>query len=354
MRKFVVSVLILAMLLLGGTVFAQDPCAGLAEADCAILTASSEAMEGVTSASFNFTLNIQAEGESLTISGDGAFDVSGLMGVDASAFEGTDLTAIFDALGAVVQGFSGDLSISISAPASVGMPPIALELLLVDGVGYLNFGGVAVLLGGPETLTALGLPTEWAGLDLVDTVEQVVALAGPQLGELEEQLGDQMGSMDEMDMSQFETFAQYITFTRLDDEGSTAVFSGTIDLGGIFTDPAFLPLLEAQLAAQGTEMSEAEMAEVLNVLPALANAFELSLTQRINQSNYLLTSADFVFAADGAALAALGGGDVSDVTVSGSITLADHNAAPAIAAPAGAPVATFMQLLGLLGSLGGF
>lgn len=354
MRKFVVSVLILAMLLLGGTVFAQDACGGLSEADCAIVTASSQAMEGVNAATFNFTLNILAEGETLTISGNGAFDASGLASVDASAFTGTDVTAIFDALGAVVAGFSGDLSLSISAPASAGMPPIALELLLVDGVGYLNFESVGMLLGGADMLTAMGLPTGWAGLDLVDTIEQIVALAGPQLGDLESQLGDQMGSMDQMDMSQFETFAQYGSITRQADEGGNAVFVSTIDMGGIFSDPAFLPLLQAQLAAQGTDLSEAEMAQVMEMLPALASAFDVTLTQRINLTTSFLTGADFVVAIDGAALAALGGGDVSDVTISGSISLANHNAAPAITAPAGAPVATFMQLLGLFGAMGGF
>jgi hypothetical protein len=350
MRKVVIAVLLFAMLLLGSTVMAQDACGGLSEADCAIITASNAAMAGVTSGSFAFSLDVTqegADGGTVTISGDGAFDASELAGMDMSAMQGGDMTAIFDGLKALVQGFNGDLTLNISAPPSAGLPgPLAFELLLIDGVGYLNFESVATLLGGPEMLTAMGLPTTWGGLDLVDTIEQLVALAGPSL---EDSMGT-MPDMSTMDPSQYEAFAQYFTFTREADADGAAVFSGTMDFAGLINDPTFMTLLQAQMAAQGQDIPADQMDEVMAMMSQMGDAFNISLTQEIDLATNFLRGIDFNMAIDGAALAAMGGGsDVPNITIAFSFDLTDHNAAPAISAPADAPVATFMQLMGLLG-----
>lgn len=353
MRKVVITVLIFTLLLLGGTVMAQDACGGLGEADCAIITASNAAMEGLTSSSFNFSLDITVDGPdagTISIAGDGAFDVSGLVGMDMTAMQSGDVTALFDGLKAIVQNFDGDLTLNISAPPSAGLPgPISLELLMVDGVGYLNFDSLATLLGGPDMLTAMGLPTGWAGLDFVDTIEQVVALAGPSL----EESMDTMPDVSSMDPSQFASFARYFTLTREADAAGAAVFSGTMDFGGLVNDPAFMDLLQAQMAAQGQEIPADQMGEVTQMLAQMGDAFDITLNQSIDLSNNYLRSVNFNMAIDGAALQEMGGGsDVPNVTIAAAISFADHNAAPAITAPAGAPVATFMQLMGLFGSMG--
>lgn len=359
MRKMLMFVLIAAMLLLGGTVMAQDSttlCGGLAEADCALLTESGTAMEALSSASFNFSLAVTADGAepmSLSITGDGAFSYDAAVMSDMAEIDPTDLMAVLDAVKTGIASFNGDLSLNIALPPSAGMPfeSIALELLLVEGNGYLNFGSIAPLLGGPETLTAMGLPTEWAGLDLVDTIEQVVAMMGPQLEEIQ----GQMGSMTEsaMDPNELMAFAQYFTFTRAADTDGAAVFSGTLDFAGLVADPAFMSLLTAQMAAQGQEIPAEQMEAVGQMMQQMGDAFVITLTQRIDLETKFLRGVDFAMNVDGAALDSMGAGTgTPNVTIAASFNYADFNAAPAITAPDGAPVATFMQLIGLFGAMG--
>lgn len=356
MRKLMMFVLIAAMLLLGGTAMAQDPaslCGGLSEADCAFLTESSAAMEGLTSASFDFSFTVAAEGMDLSVLGDGAFAYDAAVMSDLATIDPTDLTAVLDGLKTGLASFDGDLALTINVPPAAGAPfeSITLELLLVDGNGYLNFDSVATLLGGPEALTAMGLPTGWAGLDLVDTIEQVVALMGPQLEEIEAQ----MGSMTEtaMNPDDLMAFAQYFSFAREADADGAAVFSGTLDFAGMIGDPAFMSILSAQMAAQGQEIPAEQLEQMGPMLAQMGDAFNITLTQRVDLETKYLRGVDLVVSIDGASLDAMGAGTgTPNVDITASFNYSDYNAAPAITAPADAPVATFMQLIGLFGAAG--
>lgn len=354
MRKLMLLVLMAAMLLMGNAVMAQDSttfCGGLSDADCALLTESTTAMEGLTSASFTFSLDITADGAqagTLNISGDGAFSYDAGVMASLADVDPNDLMAALDALKTGIGAFQGDLALNISGTGSAAVPaPIGLELLLVDGIGYLNFATVAPLLGGAETLTMMGLPTEWAGLDLVDTIEQVVALAGPQLEEMQGQMGDAAAMA--LSPDQVMALGQYFTFTREADADGAAVFSGTADLAGLLNDPTLMGLIEQQMEAQGQEIPDGAIEQLMGV----ADAFTINLTQSIDLETRYLRGLNFVFNVDGAALDALGAGSgTPNVVIAANINFADFNAAPAIAAPAGAPVATFMQLIGLFGAMG--
>ena len=356
MRKLMMFVLIAAMLLFGGTVMAQDAttlCGGLSEADCAFLTESGAAMEGLTSASFDFSFNVSAEGMDLGITGDGAFSYDAAVMSAMAGIDPTDLTAVLDGVKSAIAAFNGDLALTINVPPAAGAPfeSLTLEMLLVEGNGYLNFASIAPLLGGPETLTAMGLPTEWAGLDLVDTIEQVVAMMGPQLEELE----GQMGSMTEtaMNPDDLMAFAQYFAFTRGADADGSAVFNGTLDFAGMMADPAFMSVLSAQMAAQGQEIPAEQLEQMGPMMVQLGEAFNVTLTQRVDLATKYLRGVDLVVTVDGAALDAMGAGTgTPNVDITASFNYSDFNAAPAITAPAGAPVATFMQLIGLFGAMG--
>lgn len=356
MRKLMMFVLIAAMLLLGGTVMAQDPttlCGGLSEADCAFLTESASAMEGLTSASFDFSFDVAAEGMNLSLAGDGAYSYDAAVLSDMAAVDPTDLMAALDALKTALASFKGDLSLTLTVPPTAGAPfeSLTLDMLLVEGNGYLNFASVAPLLGGPEALTAMGLPTEWAGLDLVDTIEQVVAMMGPQLEEMQAQ----MGSMTEMAMNPDDimAFAQYFQFAREADADGAAVFVGTLDFAGMMADPAFMSLLSAQMAAQGQEIPAEQLEQMMPMLTQLGDAFDITLTQRVDLETKFVRGFDFAMNIDGATLDSMGAGSgTPNVDITASFNFSDFNAAPEIAAPAGAPVATFMQLIGLFGAMG--
>lgn len=357
MRKFLIAILAVLMLSLGGAALAQDDtmdfCGGLSEADCALYNGSAAAMAEVTSATFSFAFDLSiadtGEGDgTITLTGGGAYALGDL---DASVMDALNNPnaspeEALAALGGALTAFDGDLSLSVGLPADPSIPfsSIDLNLLLVDGVGYLDFAGLGTLLGGPEVLEMLGLPTEWAGLDLVDTVEQLGALGGDALD-----MDSMGGAMSEDDaMAMVSAVEPYITITRLDDEGGMAVFETDIDLAGLLADENLMDVIQAQAALTGTPLSDEDLAQAAMLFEMLGDGFDFSLTQKIDLATNYSTSLAFNFLLDASAL-----GETGTISMTGSFDFADFNAAPAITAPEGAPVATFMDVIMLLGTFGG-
>lgn len=346
MRKYLmIFVMILAMLAFGGTAFAQDPvCGNLTGADCDILTQAAAKQESLTSATFDFTLNIGSGADVVPLTGNGSYaiDPAVIAAIDMDALAGAaaDPTAILGALGSLLGAFDGELNIN-----AMGM--VDLNLLLIDGTGYLNFGALAPLLGGPEALQAMGLPADWAGLDLVGALEML----GPMMGSME--MPD-TGDAPEMDPAQTEalmnSLMSAIVITRGPDEDGKAVFSTTFDLNALFSNEQFMDLLMAQAG----EMSESELAEAQETMNAVGSAVNLSFTQKIDLATFYQTDVEFNVAIDGAAFEAVAGESMDSINISGTFSFADFNAAPALSAPAGAPVATVTDLMGMMGAMGGF
>ncbi len=346
MRKMMVGLMLLAMLLVSGLSFAQEPmvmCGGLAEADCAILTQSADAMAGVSSATFTLDLVMDAGDQgNLNVSANGSFeaDMAG-MGLDATALAGlnsADPTAAMGVLKTVIQGFKGTLNLTMTGSSEVGLPgDVNLDLVLVDGIGYMNFKKLSSLMGeqGDAMLTGFGI-TEWAGLDLVGAVDMLGGMAGEmEMPETPEQ-GDTTALA--------EAVTKYVTISRGADVDGEAVFTTTVDLAGLISDPVFTDMM----AAQGTEMTEANAEEAMKMLDGVV----ITATSNIDLETFYQTAISFDFSISGEALAASGGDAPSALNLSGGLTFDNFNAAPAVVAPEG-PVATIMDLMNMFGG-GGF
>lgn len=350
MRKMMVGLTLLAMLLVSGLSFAQEStvlCGGLSEADCAILQQSADAMAGVTSATFTFDFVLDAGDQgALNLAADGSFEADmAALGLDATALSGlnsADPTAVFGLLKTAIQGVKATLNLNVSGSGEMAASvpgEIELDLILVDGIGYLNFKKLATLAGaqGDQLLAGFGI-TEWAGLDLVGAIDM---MAGS------------MGDMDMGDMSAAQpdsaaleaAMANYVTITRGADVDGEAVFTTTIDLAGLIGDPAFADIM----AAQGTEMSEAEAEQAMEMLKGIV----ITATSNVDLTTFFQTSTSFEFVISGDVLAAAGGDAPSSLSITGGVSFDNFNAAPAVTAPEG-PVATIMDLMQMAQGMGGF
>ncbi|MBK8135987.1 MAG: hypothetical protein IPK52_09120 [Chloroflexi bacterium] len=339
MRKLLVCMLmVLALVAFSGVAMAQDPvCGSLSASDCEILTQSAAAQAGLTSATFTFTLDINAGGQAVPLTGDGSYavDPAVIAAFDPAAMTNmTDPTAMLGILGDLIKGFDGELNVN-----AMGMP---INLLLVDGVGFINFEPFAPFLAGAP----VEIPAGWAGLDLVGALDMLA----PMLGSME--MPDVQTQVDpNAQAAIMEAVVKYVTISRAADENGQAVFVTSVDFGALFQDEAFLGFVMAQ-AMPGQELTEEMMAQVGPMLQGLGGGFTFSATQKVDLSTFFATSIGFEFNLNGAALSAVAGETVQDVSVAGAFNFADFNAAPALSAPAGAPVATIMDLMGLMG--GGF
>lgn len=339
MRKFMITLMLLAVLMVSGMSFAQDATtcpAGLDEATCTLLDESTAVMGQLKSIAFDLDISLTAEGQTQPfITGNGAA-AGDYDGVDMAALNTTDPMAALGALPDLLGRFQGELNLNVA-----GMLP--LELKLVNGIGYLNFAGLAPLLGGPEMLTAQGLPTEWGGLDLNDILTNLAPmLEGMDMGEMETTTPS-----EEEAMAMAESLAKYLTATAINDGASTVV-TVNVDLAGLIADPALAELIQqqidAQAAATGGEVSAADVTAALQ-------GSSFVFTQTVDNNSKLLTALAFDMTLDGSAISPEAP-EGATVTITGVINLRDHNAVAPIVAPEG-PVATFADVMTLLGGMGG-
>lgn len=346
MRKvFVCMLMVLALVAFGGSAMAQDPiCGSLTGADCEILTQAAAAQGGLNSATFTFTLDIAVGEQAIPLTGDGSFSVDPAVKAQLEAIDpntlSADPTAALNVLGTALQGFDASLNVS-----AMGLP---LNLILVDGVGYLNFESLAPMLGGAQA----GIPAGWAGLDLNGAVEMM----GPMLSGM-----DMSEAQAQVDPAQQEALMAAVTrnttTVRGEDAEGQANFITTFNFGGLLQDESFLGLVMSQ-AAPGQELTEEQLAQMNQMLTAMGEGINISFTQSIDLATYYTTGFTFDFDLDGATLAAAAAsvgeetGPVEDISVVLDINFADFNAAPALSAPAGAQVSTIQELMGAMG--GGF
>jgi hypothetical protein len=248
-----------------------------------------------------------------------------------------------------------DATLNLNVDAGAG-DEIVIELVLVDSVGYVNFGALG--LAGMQLGEDLTLP-EWGGVNLPELLETM----GPQLGAM---MGGGMpgggagmpgggttggGLPEDFDP---ESFAQYFTITRLEDDAmddgtAVAVFEMSVDFAGMMSDPAVQEAIEAS----GEEVTEAQMEAMMSMYENMAFTFNVYVGL---EDNYLY-GFDLALSMDMSAMAATSGtrtsGNPGAVDVAFSLYFADFNAAPEITAPEGAEVATSDQIMSLMGMMMG-
>jgi hypothetical protein len=339
--------MVLALVAFSAPAMAQDPmCGALSAADCEVLTQAQAAQAGLTSATFDFTLDIAVGAQTVPLTGDGSFAIDPAVMAELAAVDPTalssDPTAALTLAGNALKAI--DLTLNVNA---MGIP---LNLLMVDGIGYLNFETLAPMLGG----AGAGVPTGWAGLDLSGAIEMM----GPMLS------GMDMSQLDsaQVDPAQQQALTnavmQHVEIARSADVDGEAVFTSTFDFGGLLQDEAFLDTIMSQ-ATSGQELTEEQLAQVNSMMAAMSEGINLSFTQTIDLTTHYTTGISFDFDLDGATLTAAAASmgetsaPVEDISFSLDLNLADFNAAPAVTAPAGAPVSTIMDLMGAMGGMGG-
>jgi hypothetical protein len=355
MRKLSVVLMVLLLLVMGSVVAAQDiPCGDLSEEDCTLLSGIGDSMATVDSATFTIDATITStaddEESTITISGDGSFSgVAGMM--SSSSIEGmmsdpaaaADPTAMIAAATAMLGNFNGALNLNVDPGTG---SPLDIQLVLVDSIGYVNFGALG--LAGMQLGEDMTLP-EWGGVNLPELIGTFgSSMAGSMPGMGGATTGGDTGTSTLPEDFDPETFASYITITRgeddaMDDGTAVATFEIGVDFAGMMSDPSMQEAL--------AEMDEDELAAA----QAMYENMEFSLNVYVGLEDNYLYGVDLGLSMDASALSNLGDPSeaVGTVDVAFSLYFADYNNAPVVDAPEGAEVATTQQLMSLMGMMMG-
>lgn len=372
MRKLLL--VLVAMLLVSGSVLAQDVapevyCGDLAEEDCAVLVQSQAAMTELSAVAFDLQIDVSVTGVPdmdgpvvFALTSEGAYsgdpEVFAMMSHPDMAAMQDPVAALTKAVEAL-RAFDADLSFTLSLPSQLvaedeDIPEsITLELLLVDGLGYLNLEPLAPLFeNGSSQVPSQG----WLGLDIASLIEAVIE-QNPDMFEDMEMFG-----VDASMYGQFSdptAFAQYATITRTDDgSGDTATFDTTFDFAGLVQDPEFRALLEQQIEqqieAQGGDIDEEEFEAGFAASQMMLANSVLTATSTIDLTTGYQTSATFSMVIDTTELMAMAAEESDDVpevppvvTFNLALNLSQFNDVAEIVAPAGAVVIPFESMLGM-------
>lgn len=376
-RSLLLLVLLLAVF--SGSAMAQEfpqtYCGDLAEADCSILTESATAMRGVSSAAFDFQMNFgmsdipDFDGDiSFSLSGDGAyaFDAATLSAMMASPADMMammqDMENLSQMLQDTLKGISGDMNLVMTLPQNLPemdrpLPDkVGLSLRMVDGIGYVNLDKLAELDPSGD------LPRGWQGLD-------IATLAGRALAEQSDSLNN-MPNMPDMDMDMMSMFANmefindHISVTRAEDivvDGqNAAVFNTSIDLGGLFSDPAYQEMLMGQIETMTESMdsggmpSQRELDDMMTVYSTLFDGLNFNATQTIGLDDHYAyqTAMTLDWALDlnsmGAAFGETSSTNIPPINISFDFeaNLSQFNNAPEITAPEDAQMVPLDAMMG--------
>jgi hypothetical protein len=333
-RKLVMTLGLLLLLLVATAVpaFAQLPepfCGDLSDDDCAILQQSQDATLELESSSSAINVDILIAGipglpaDELAFNymqeGSAALDPELAMQIvemqQMSPEELMDnMDSMIDTMLSLYENLALDVNVSFTMPqeiadaasaeAGVEIPTtLSAMLRMVDGYGYANIDELAAEI--PELAGVSG----WYGLDIVSLME-----VGFEQSASSSSDSDMAASMTGFGMTSFlnsqegrDMLADYIEVERLDDatvDGQdVAVFRTTFDFGGFVGSPLFADLLlsqrEAINEAADMEMSEAELQEMLSLLPMfgpmLFTGLDFEVEQQIGLEDYYVQDSSLVF-----------------------------------------------------------
>jgi hypothetical protein len=375
-RSLLLLVLLLAVF--SGSAMAQDVpqtyCGDLAESDCSILNESATAMRELTSAAFDFQMDFgmsdipEFDGDiNFSLSGDGAyaFDEATLSAMMASPADMMEMMQNMENLPQMVQdilkGISADANVVLTLPQNLPdmdrpLPgKVGFSVRMVDGIGYINLDKLAELDPSGD------LPRGWQGLDIATLAGQALAQQSDSLNNM-----PNMGmNMDMMGMyANSELVNKHITVTRAEDvtvDGqSAAVFNMSVDLGGLFSDPAFQEMLVGQIESMTESMdsndmpSPSDMDDILKLYSTLFDGFVFNSTQTIGLDDHYVhqTAMTLDWALDLSSMGAAFGGSSSNrippinISFDFKANLSQFNNAPEITAPEDAQMVPLDELMG--------
>ncbi len=357
MRKITLLALLLILCVSGAAVAQETPpvfCGTLSQADCAILTQSQAAMKSLDSASFNLDINVtvsdipqMTEPLSIGVTGSGAYSGIGAMTsaiLDNPGDMSKMLTGLLTKLnfdGTVTINLSPDIVKMARIPAS-----ITIQERLVDGIGYLNLDTLSALMGRSQL-------HGWYGLDLAGLLDAAMK-------QMPDMFNGSMGNMSAMQdyqkaMMNPDFYNRFMTIERTDDgSGDTAMFAMTINMASLMTSPEFTALMNEQMQAQGTTMTDAERGQAMAMVSQMFKGMSITIHQEIGLSDYFVHNASGSFSFDTTgmmkSMSTMSKSTPSaqaspKISVDFSYSYSDFNAAPAITAPEGATIIPYQSLL---------
>jgi len=326
---------VLVAALVPGVMATDNPvCGNLSADDCTALTTAITNTGAAGSGAF--TLNVSAELQSddpsqagkVDVTADGKFNgFAGASVEDVTAMQ-ADPAAAVAKLTEGLKSFSGELNITANLPTSVasmtGGQPLVLNMILVDGVGYLDFSKLPATVGA---MTGGKTPTGWAGLDLIDVLTNL----GPSL-----KPSTSTTSTSTTDMAKVQgLITNHLEYTR---DGDT--FTGNVDLIGLFNDPEF------QTMTNMKEINDAQKAAIESLGDA---TFQIVFTLDGDKLSELQLTIDLPESTMTAFAAASTSSSSSTPPKAANISIdlkfSGLGEAQTVTAPEGAPVTKFMELM---------
>lgn len=334
----VLSLALLLMVFSVGAAFAQDAsayCGELSDADCGLLDASQEAMQGVTSGSseLQFSLLLSeipevplqeigvaySQQSAFTMSEDASALVSELQGI--SPLERQELLMDTEVLASIISelvlgtssqvdmqlALSEEVADFLTQESGVVIPTeLAFGFVLLDGVLYLNLDALA------EVVPELAMFGGWLGFEVGPLLD--MALQDGATNQMSDQdlqaagnafasanfgssgpLAASLGMVDPTGM-----VTQFINIERVENEevngNELAVFRTTFDYATFFASPLFRDLVEAAMQDEsmsgGAPADEASIDQVVGMAatfgPMLLSNLNLELVEGVGlDDNYL-------------------------------------------------------------------
>ncbi|MCU0499349.1 MAG: hypothetical protein MUF87_18520 [Anaerolineae bacterium] len=336
MRKWLSLLFVLSVLfILFGTISAQDQpavfCGDLSDEDCELLQLASDTMSNLPAASFKIDMEFIVQGipnvDDLTInlSGDGAYsaDFEGVPNLI-----GTQGEEALAALLGLLRAFGGELNLVVTTSPEVAQllqlpaDEFAVELKLIEGIGYINFDSLDVLAQGE--LSARGLEG-WGGLDLIEFMDQTARLDPTTLDSLDFR---ETGTTTTLD------FEQYVEVERSDDYQGLAVFVTALDVGDLMGDEELQEILELTLSQQG--QSRSQIQQSLAALELIGDNMTLEVVQYIAPDEGFVMSSQLLITFDASLLVRASGLEPdgpSEMTFTAEINYDNFNDVTLIAPP---------------------
>ena len=279
-KLFLLCLAFLLIVVPAGSAFAQeeDPyvtCGDLTEEDCAIVSASREAMNALTSYSAAVNLDLALtdlptlpEDPSLAFASDGVFSVNPEITASLLEMQRMDAEAMAENMAQMFEivadlyfemGFdmvwdislSEDLAALVSQSAQTQVPDaLTLAMRMTDGYFYLNLDELAAALPDAEGLEG------WIGFDIGTLMSESMQAAVEQMesGAGADQAVASTAAMTMQQQALMEASKAYVTVTRLEDSEVDGVpvaqFLYDFDMAGFIGSPEFSSFLLEQLQAQ--------------------------------------------------------------------------------------------------------
>lgn len=331
-------------------VMAQDTtiCGNLSADDCTALTTAFTNTGSAGSGAFTLNANIDIQSDDasqagqVAITADGKFSgVTPMSMTDMTAMS-ADPTAALAKFTESLKSFSGELNLTFGLPASAaamtGGEPLVLNLILVNGNGYIDLSKMPASLA--PMLQQMKIPNTWVGLDLVDTATN---LGGMMTASTDTTSASSTASEDLPKVQAL--LAKYLMYTR---DGDT--FTGTLDLKGLVSDPDF----QAMQKETASEMTEADQAAIDSLDDATV---QVVFTLNGDKLGGIQLNIDL----PGSTLAAINAASESSSTdaaptavkVTVDLKYSGLGEAQTIAAPEGATVSKYADLMTFIGSMMG-